>query len=99
MVRLDSVRGADAELGRSDTGVSMQVAALREDRAILVASRRHRYRSGEIITVAAANSQLAVVVSTPDLLRHQQWMLGPSASSGDGEVATMLRGLAIPEWE
>lgn len=50
-----------------------------------------------IITVVAPNSQLAVGVPAPALLRHQQWMRGPSAGSVDGEVATMLRGLAIPE--
>src|ERR1700739_5129930 len=31
------------------------------------------------------------------LLRQQQWMLGPSAGSVGGEIATMLRSLAIPE--
>ena len=34
---------------------------------------------------------------TPALLREQQWMLGPSAGSVDGEIAAMLRNLAIPE--
>jgi DNA-binding transcriptional LysR family regulator len=51
----------------------------------------------QIITVVAPNSPLAVGVPPPALLRQQQWMLGPSAGSVDGEVATMLRGLAIPE--
>ena len=51
----------------------------------------------QIITVVASNSPLAVGVPTPALLRQQQWMLGPSAGSVDGEIATMLRGLAIPE--
>ena len=51
----------------------------------------------QIITVVAPNSPLAIGVPTPALLRHQQWMLGPSAGSVDGEIATMLRGLAIPE--
>lgn len=51
----------------------------------------------QIIAVVAANSALAVDVTTPALLRQQQWMLGPSAGSIDGEIATMLRGLAIPE--
>ncbi len=36
-------------------------------------------------------------IPTPALLRQQQWMLGPSAGGVDGEIATMLRGLAIPE--
>jgi len=51
----------------------------------------------QIITVAAPNSSLAVGVPKPALLRQQQWMLGPSAGSVDGEIATMLRTLAIPE--
>jgi hypothetical protein len=38
-----------------------------------------------------------VGIPTPALLRQQQWMLGPSAGGVDGEIATMLRGLAIPE--
>jgi DNA-binding transcriptional LysR family regulator len=51
----------------------------------------------QIITVAPPNSPLAVGIPTPGLLRRQQWMLGPSAGSVGGEIATMLRGLAIPE--
>ncbi|AGL25847.1 LysR family transcriptional regulator [Mycobacterium tuberculosis CAS/NITR204] len=51
----------------------------------------------QIITVVAPNSPLAAGIPMPALLRHQQWMLGPSAGSIDGEIATMLRGLAIPE--
>ena len=51
----------------------------------------------QIITVAAPGSALATGVPTPALLREQQWMLGPSAGSVDGEIATMLRNLAVPE--
>lgn len=51
----------------------------------------------QLITVVAPNSPLAVGIPTPPLLRQQQWMLGPSAGSVDGEIAIMLRGLAIPE--
>ena len=51
----------------------------------------------QIITVVAPNSPLAVGIPTPALLRQQQWMLGPSAGSVDGEIAMMLRSLAIPE--
>jgi DNA-binding transcriptional LysR family regulator len=51
----------------------------------------------QIVTVAAPDSPLAAGVPTPALLREQQWMLGPSAGSVDGEIATMLRNLAIPE--
>jgi len=51
----------------------------------------------QIITVTTPKSPLAVGAPTPALLRQQQWMLGPSAGSVDGEIATMLRDLAIPE--
>jgi DNA-binding transcriptional LysR family regulator len=51
----------------------------------------------QIITVAGPDSPLATGTPTPALLREQQWMLGPSAGSVDGEIAAMLRNLAIPE--
>src|SRR6202008_4834970 len=51
----------------------------------------------QIITVVAPNSPLAAGIPTSALLRQQQWMLGPSAGSVDGEIAKMLRDLAIPE--
>ena len=50
----------------------------------------------QIITVVVPNSPLAVDVPMPALVRQRRWTLGPSGSV-DGEVATMLRGLAIPE--
>jgi DNA-binding transcriptional LysR family regulator len=50
----------------------------------------------QIITVAAPTSPLATT-PTPAVLREQLWMLGPSAGSVDGEIATILRDLAIPE--
>jgi DNA-binding transcriptional LysR family regulator len=51
----------------------------------------------QIIAVASPNNPLAGGVPTPALLRDQHWMLGPSAGSVDGEIAAMLRSLAIPE--
>ncbi len=51
----------------------------------------------QIITVVGPNSPLAVGVPAPALLRQQQWMLGPAAGGTDGEIANMLRALAIPE--
>jgi DNA-binding transcriptional LysR family regulator len=51
----------------------------------------------QIITAAAPDSPLATNLPTPALLREQQWMLGPSAGSVDGEIAAMLRNLGIPE--
>jgi DNA-binding transcriptional LysR family regulator len=51
----------------------------------------------QIITVAAAGHPLEGKNPSVAALREQQWMLGPSAGSTDGEIATMLRSLAIPE--
>jgi DNA-binding transcriptional LysR family regulator len=51
----------------------------------------------QIITAAAPDSPLATNLPTAALLREQQWMLGPSAGSIDGEIAAMLRNLGIPE--
>jgi DNA-binding transcriptional LysR family regulator len=51
----------------------------------------------QILTVAEPHSPLATHSPTPTLLREQRWMLGPSAGSADGEIAAVLRNLAIPE--
>ena len=51
----------------------------------------------QILTVAAPGSPLAGHPPTPALLRDQQWMLGPAAGHSDGEIAAILRNLAIPE--
>lgn len=51
----------------------------------------------QIITVTTPDNPLAGRAPTPALLREQPWMLGPSGGSADGEIATMLRQLAIPE--
>jgi DNA-binding transcriptional LysR family regulator len=51
----------------------------------------------QILTVAAPGSPLATHPPTPALLREQHWMLGPAAGSADGEIAAILRDLAIPE--
>jgi DNA-binding transcriptional LysR family regulator len=51
----------------------------------------------QILTVAAPDSPLASHSPTTSLLREQRWMLGPSAGSADGEIAAILRDLAIPE--
>ena len=50
----------------------------------------------QIITVTAPNSPLASSAVTPASLREQQWMLGPSAGSVDGEIARLLKALGIP---
>jgi DNA-binding transcriptional LysR family regulator len=51
----------------------------------------------QIITVASADSPLTSNTPSPSLLREQHWMLGPSAGGVDGEIAGLLRSLAIPE--
>jgi len=51
----------------------------------------------QILTVAAPGSPLTTHPPTPALLREQLWMLGPSAGSVDGEIAAVVRDLAIPE--
>jgi DNA-binding transcriptional LysR family regulator len=51
----------------------------------------------QILTVTAPGNLLTTHPPTPALLSEQQWMLGPSAGSVDGEIAAMVRNLAIPE--
>jgi DNA-binding transcriptional LysR family regulator len=51
----------------------------------------------QVIAVAAPDSPVAGAAPAPALLREQQWMLGPSAGSLEGQIAAMLRGLGIPE--
>lgn len=51
----------------------------------------------QIITVTSPSSPLTAAAVTAGILREQQWMLGPSAGSADGEIARMLRALGVPE--
>lgn len=51
----------------------------------------------QILTIAAPSSPLSGRTPTSALLREQEWMLGPSAGNADGEIAAILRNLAIPE--
>ena len=51
----------------------------------------------QILAVAAPDSPLAGHPPSKGLLAEQQWMLGPSAGNPDGEIAAILRRLAIPE--
>jgi DNA-binding transcriptional LysR family regulator len=81
---LISSRAVDIALGPADYG---------SDAAIVV----QPFLKYQIVTVAAPGSPLATGRATPALLREQHWMLGPSAGSVDGEIAGMLRKLAIPE--
>ena len=73
--------------------IALGPAAQNTDGAITV----RPFLKYQTIAVAAAGSPLVTGVPTPARLREQQWMLGPSAGSVDGEIATMLRNLAIPE--
>lgn len=51
----------------------------------------------QFITVTTPDNPLLTRTPTPASLRDQQWLLGPSGGSVDGEIATMLRQLSIPE--
>ncbi|KUI23747.1 LysR family transcriptional regulator [Mycobacterium sp. GA-2829] len=51
----------------------------------------------QIVAVTGSESVLAQGVPTDAQLREQHWLLGPSAGSADGEIATALRALAVPE--
>lgn len=51
----------------------------------------------QIITVAAPGGPLASGPPTPAQLAAQQWMLGPSAGTADGEIAGVLQRLGVPE--
>lgn len=52
----------------------------------------------QIVAVASPDSDAAAVPPPPlAVLRDQPWMLGPSAGNPDGEIASILRDLAIPE--
>jgi DNA-binding transcriptional LysR family regulator len=79
-----------------DIALGPDVAADASDASIVV----RPFLNYQILTVTAPDSPLATsqagAPSLP-LLREQKWMLGPSAGSGDGEIASMLRDLAIPE--
>ena len=84
-------RAVDIALGRVANGSTGA-----DDRSIVV----RPFLNYQILTVTAPNNPLvAFSGSAPplSLLHEQQWMLGPSAGSVDGEIASMLRDLAIPE--
>jgi DNA-binding transcriptional LysR family regulator len=51
----------------------------------------------QVIAVTVPENPLAGVTATPASLREQQWLLGPSAGMADGETASMLGDLSIPE--
>jgi len=73
--------------------VALGPAAAEADAAITV----RPFLKYQIITVASAESPLTSGTPSPALLREQNWMLGPSAGGADGEIAGLLRSLAIPE--
>lgn len=51
----------------------------------------------QIIAVTAADNTPPAGGLTLPRLREQYWQLGPSSGSADGEIAAVLRDLAIPE--
>src|ERR1700761_6011680 len=69
-------RAVDVALGPVGSGLS------ESDAAIAV----RPFLKYQIITVAGPNSPLATGTPSAALLREQQWMLGPSAGSVDGEI-------------
>lgn len=73
--------------------IALGPAAAEGDAAITV----RPFLKYQIITVASPESPLVAGTPSPVLLREQQWMLGPSAGGVDGEIASALRTLAIPE--
>ncbi|MEU2255389.1 LysR family transcriptional regulator [Nocardia xishanensis] len=81
---LIETRAVDIALGPAPDGADTAIAA-------------RPFLKYQIISVARPDSPLASAAPHPSLLREQQWMLGPSAGSVDGHIATMLRELAVPE--
>jgi DNA-binding transcriptional LysR family regulator len=79
-------RAVDIALG--EAGADRDAA----DNAIVV----RPFLNYQILAVTAPGNPLVAHPPTTSLLRGQQWMLGPSAGSVDGEIAAMLRDLAIP---
>lgn len=73
--------------------IALGPAAAEGDAAITV----RPFLKYQIIAVASPKSPLVAGTPSPALLREQQWMLGPSAGGVDGEIASVLRTLAIPE--
>ena len=86
-------RAVDIAIGPATESSVSSISSVGLDDTIFV----RPFLKYQIIAVVAPNSPLAVGIPTPALLRQQQWMLGPSAGGVDGEIANMLRGLAIPE--
>ncbi|WP_330255891.1 LysR family transcriptional regulator [Nocardia sp. NBC_00565] len=81
---LIETRAVDIALGPGPNGTDTTISA-------------RPFLKYQVISVARPDSPLADVAPHPALLREQQWMLGPSAGSVDGHIATILRELAIPE--
>jgi DNA-binding transcriptional LysR family regulator len=51
----------------------------------------------QIITITTPDNPILERGATPPVLREQPWQLGPSGGNVDGEIAAMLRALAVPE--
>jgi DNA-binding transcriptional LysR family regulator len=93
---LIAARAVDIALGPVSTHSGNPIDPIDADGAIVI----RPFLKYQIIAVTSPNNPLAGSVPTaglPVLLRDQHWLLGPSAGSVDGEIAAMLRSLAIPE--
>ena len=84
LIELFSSRAVDIALGPASAGLDPAIAV-------------RPFLKYQLITVAAPDNPLATGTPTPSALREQQWMLGPSAGGVDGEIAALLRKLAIPD--
>jgi LysR family transcriptional regulator, low CO2-responsive transcriptional regulator len=51
----------------------------------------------QIVLVVGPDHPLAAVPASPQQLREQTWLLGPSAATSLGAVPSVLRRLAVPE--
>ncbi len=51
----------------------------------------------QVVLVVGADHPLAGTNASPQRLREQTWLLGPSAAAGLGAVPVLLRRLAVPE--
>jgi DNA-binding transcriptional LysR family regulator len=73
--------------------VALGPATVEPDAAVVV----QPFLKYQIITVTTPGGPLASGMPSPALLAAQQWMLGPSAGTVDGEIAGVLRRLGVPE--
>ena len=81
----------------SSRAVDIALGPAADDGASATSTVVRPFLKYQILTIAAPGSPLADRPPSAALLSGQQWMLGPSAGNTDGEIAAILRSLAIPE--